>query len=333
MLRWFVKVFLVGSISGLWAQEAHFSQHQAVPLYSNPAMTGMFNGLWRLSGVWRYQWPQLVPYHTWAVGIDFHLRHVGLGAWFYNDIMGDVNFGVRHAQLSLSYMFIPRLNEHIALSAGVAFAYTWIGLDPDKVILPDQWTQDRGFDNIPNELLYNQQGFFRLHTGITLATRLGSNVYGLLGFSINNAVAQNVTLIQNNDKRYRFPIRYGFHAYLQIPTWKGKWTLLPSLWSWYQHPHFQMVVGSFFRKTIIRDFRFGVRRMPVHLDFGLFYRVRANLFPAIRIVIGRLHLGFSFDVTTSPLSPTTNFIGGPEFSIQLLEGKGLGHARLPCPDM
>ena len=110
-LKCLVCLILFSSSLPTTAQEIHFSQNQAVPLYANPALTGVFNGLFRLSAVWRYQWFNLVPYHTAAVGLDFNLNRVGIGAWFYRDVMGDVNMGFTNMQLSLSYLHIPPRNQ------------------------------------------------------------------------------------------------------------------------------------------------------------------------------------------------------------------------------
>src|SRR4026208_572177 len=70
------------------AQDPNFSQFFASPLTLNPALTGKFNGLFRVAGNYRNQWPsisnafitstasvdfgilqnRLVPEDTWGVG-------------------------------------------------------------------------------------------------------------------------------------------------------------------------------------------------------------------------------------------------------------------------
>ncbi len=313
------------------AQEIHFSQNQAVPLYANPALTGVFNGLFRLSAVWRYQWFNLVPYHTAGVGLDFNLNRVGIGAWFYRDVMGDVNMGFTNMQLSLSYLHIPPRNQKNALIAGISFAYTYIGLDVASVVLPEQWDPiAKTFNRPPLEVIDDQRGFFRMHVGVAYTTEITEDFKLLFGGSINNAYSGNASLL--NQEVYKFPIRYGFHAYGEIKTWKGDWTFLPSAWLWYQPPHVQLVAGTFLRKTRIRDYHYGVRRLPVFLDFGLFYRTSTELVPVVRVIIGDLQLGFSFDFPLSAISRTTRYLGGPEITLILIRGNKPGPGKLPCPE-
>ncbi len=328
-ISWLITLFLTLNKSN--AQEIHFSQNQAVPLYANPALTGVFNGLFRLSAIWRYQWFNLVPYNTAALGIDFNLNRVGIGAWFYRDVMGDVNMGFTNMQLSLSYLHIPPQNQKNALIAGISFAYTYVGLDVANVVLPEQWNPvAKTFNKPPLEVIDDQRGFFRMHVGVAYTTEIHDGFKLLFGGSINNAYSGDASLL--NKEVYKFPIRYGFHAYGEILTWRGVWTFLPSVWVWYQAPHVQLVAGTFLRRTRIRDYHFGVRRLPVFLDFGLFFRSSAEIFPVIRIIIGDLQLGFSFDFPVSAISQTTRYLGGPEISLILIRGNKPGPGKLPCPD-
>ena len=55
----------------LWAQDPAFSQFFASPLSLNPALTGKFNGIFRVAGNYRNQWPQINnAFITSTVSVD-----------------------------------------------------------------------------------------------------------------------------------------------------------------------------------------------------------------------------------------------------------------------
>jgi hypothetical protein len=78
-----------------YAQDIHFSQYYASPLTLNPALTGKFDGLWRVNAIYRGQWfapKDLQPYSTVAGSVDFSLlkdkmkgNALGVGLLVIND--------------------------------------------------------------------------------------------------------------------------------------------------------------------------------------------------------------------------------------------------------
>ena len=64
--------FLFLLLTGLQAQDKHFTQFYAAPLTLNPALTGAFNGKYRASVIYRDQWRNVLddPYVTFASAID-----------------------------------------------------------------------------------------------------------------------------------------------------------------------------------------------------------------------------------------------------------------------
>ena len=53
------------------AQDIHFSQYYASPLTLNPALTGKFNGLWRVTGIYRDQFRNSVSQNSMAYMTPF----------------------------------------------------------------------------------------------------------------------------------------------------------------------------------------------------------------------------------------------------------------------
>src|SRR5688572_8283353 len=79
------------------AQDPNFSQFFASPLTLNPALTGKFDGVYRIAGNYRNQWPSINnAYTTATVSADFsilknrisELDQFGIGLMGFTDRAG-----------------------------------------------------------------------------------------------------------------------------------------------------------------------------------------------------------------------------------------------------
>ena len=67
-------MLFTGFVSVSLAQDPNFSQFFASPLTLNPALTGKFDGTFRLAGNYRNQWPSINnAFVTKTASADFHL--------------------------------------------------------------------------------------------------------------------------------------------------------------------------------------------------------------------------------------------------------------------
>src|SRR3546814_4214408 len=71
-IRTFLMTALLGGVAhGAFAQDPHLSQYYSSPLFLNPALTGMFNGEFRISGNQKTQWGSITnPYSTSVASFD-----------------------------------------------------------------------------------------------------------------------------------------------------------------------------------------------------------------------------------------------------------------------
>ena len=102
------------------AQDIHFSQYYNMPLTTNPAMTGLVNGEFRVQGIYRNQWWNTGSFGKPAFstpGITFDMpihfcnsrSGIGIGATLLNDQSGGGLLNDFHGAISLSYL--RRLNN------------------------------------------------------------------------------------------------------------------------------------------------------------------------------------------------------------------------------
>jgi len=92
------------------AQDVHFTMYDVMPVTTNPATTGVFNGDFRGVLNYRSQWGSIGnPYKTYAVMIDGGLfknkwknGFIGVGLGAYSDVAGETKFGTTKINLALS---------------------------------------------------------------------------------------------------------------------------------------------------------------------------------------------------------------------------------------
>src|SRR5437773_11610100 len=72
MKKLLLTVTVCGALAiGVSAQDPNFSQFFASPLTLNPALTGKFDGLYRVAGNYRNQWPTIFnAYTTYTASFD-----------------------------------------------------------------------------------------------------------------------------------------------------------------------------------------------------------------------------------------------------------------------
>lgn len=140
---WLLWCLPAGSLAG---QDLHFSQFYQQPLQRNPAETGVFQGDWRVAGIYRGQWASVpVNYRSFAGAFDWKplrrehaLLAVGFAAAY--DRAGDA--GLTWAQLGATAAVSHTLGETQALSAGFGVGLAQRAFDLSGLRFKNQWTGD-----------------------------------------------------------------------------------------------------------------------------------------------------------------------------------------------
>jgi type IX secretion system PorP/SprF family membrane protein len=143
----FIRVFfrpaiaiIIGMLSSFIAvaQDVHFSQFYAAPLYLSPSLAGSTDGA-RLALNHRNQWPGISKaFTTSAVSFDnfFPRFNSGLGLQVIQDRAGSANLTFTH--MALQYSYNIRINSEWQFVPGIQFAYGSRALDFSKLIFGDE---------------------------------------------------------------------------------------------------------------------------------------------------------------------------------------------------
>jgi type IX secretion system PorP/SprF family membrane protein len=178
-------------LSELRAQDPHFTQFYAAPMYLAPSFAGATQHH-RVSTNYRNQWPGIASFSTYTFAYDhfFDKFNSGLGVLVLRDVAGVGNLGNLTAGLLYSYDF--QIFEEWHVRPGINFSFVQMGIDFHKLRFGDQITSDgtspttievfpdreqvRGVDVSSSMLIYTQ----RFWSGFTLDHMLEPNI-SLLG--------------------------------------------------------------------------------------------------------------------------------------------------------
>ncbi len=335
LLLLFFPVFRVS------AQDIHFSNIHASPLFLNPAMTGIINVRGRAIAIARSQW-QLNDkgYQSALSSADTRLYKglsgnddFGIGLQVTADRAGDLQLSSTEASLSIAYLkALNRSGDHL-VSFGLKYALVQqrIDLDNLKVFQPDPFFEDPNFSPV---LRYFD---FSLGVGWFYPIDRHNNLYfGAALFHLNSqtlSFEKNRSQIIPGAYQYR---KYIVHGGASIRLKNGV-DLLPSLVMARQGPHYEMSLGSYLKLSKSGSLTLG---NDVALYGGLWGKVaspgldfqRDAIIVAFRLDYLNFQTALAFDLTISEYAAASKGFGGPEFSlIYLLEAPSRKNSRVVCP--
>lgn len=148
-------VGLICCLAPTVAQDLHHSQFYLNPLHLTPAATGVFEGKWRVSGLYRSQWNTVpVAYETYAAAADWKAAvqrgksSVSLGLLLQQDQAGDAKF--TWAQAGLNLGVAHAIGTSSALSLGFGASAVQRTVDISKLKFKNQWAGDFFNPSLPS---------------------------------------------------------------------------------------------------------------------------------------------------------------------------------------
>lgn len=318
------------SLSG-FAQDVHVSQFYMSPLTLNPALTGVFNGNYRLTGNYRNQWASVIsnPYETVAGAVELSgksgaYNRIGAGLHVLGDHAGTSQLTTNIFSGSLSYNIALSRDQDYFVAAGLQVSYSQRSFNPYALTFGNQYqnsgycpTCDNGENLASTHYSYVDAGAGILWYHINQRTKRSSQFFGLSVFHVNRP---NVAfLTPDEDKLYT---KFVAHAGFEIPI-APKASLTPYLLGTMQGPSFETEVGTLVK--FILEERKGSTFGGTNFYVGPFYRIVGDqnspfssdaMILATKLDVGGFTFGLSYDINLSGLSPASSSRGGPELAIQ-----------------
>ena len=310
-------IVCVALVSDATAQDPNFSQFFASPLTMNPAMTGKFDGVYRIAGNYRNQWPSINnAYTTATISADFgimknrisDLDQFGIGFMGFTDRAGNGVLTNNYAAISLAYHKGLDENGYHQLGAGFQGTYMNKSLNLNKVYFQDQLTPF-GFTGVTSESFSSQQvnlHYFDMNAGVFYngSTNGYNNFY--LGASMYHINRPKESFQKGN---FLLSARTTLQAGGKIPVGSYNAIHFAANHSMQAKANNTMVGGAY-AMNLNND-----EANPTNFYFGSWYRFGDAVIPYVGLEFGEWHFGASYDVNTSSLKPASNSRGGVEVSL------------------
>lgn len=297
------------------AQDVHFSQFFATPMFTNPAFAGHFKGTYRFSGIIRNQWASVSPqpYQTFGGGVDINaplnISPMGVGINLMHDVAGLSSLSHTQAQVFLSGKVHFGNAKSFCVGAGMMGSATQQHIDFSRLTFDDQHNGIRFDPNIitgetpPMEAV----NYLGMSGGVFLERKWSERRRLLLGYALFNINEPNRSFYKNrSDNLAR---RHNLHLTSSLQL-GAKWDFMPAL-QWMRQGRQSELLGGF-------AFRYHLSTEVVNprsLQVGLWGRPgdAANLSAGMQM--GNLYVGGAYDVNFSSLQPASNYRGAWEVAV------------------
>lgn len=314
---WLSLVFCLVLAQKSMAQDKHFTQFYAAPLTLNPALTGAFEGKYRVASTYRDQWRSVLdfPIRTYALAADLRFAPpgrkkikqdaIGLGMMFFNDKVSVIDFSTTQIAVSMAYHKALDTDNRQFLTVGVQGGVTQRNVNYETLRFHDQFNGSTGYvkptqeDLPPNNFSYGD-----LNIGLNYTAAVGRSGKIFTGLAYHHANRPNVSFYANNNNGSKLYPKYSGQFAANIPLRKdNRVSLLPRFLVASQGPHMEVNAGTNFRVAMGKyggsAVHFGTWVRPVRDQNSFGMDAVVALFG---LEFNKVLLGMSYDLSLKGLS-------------------------------
>ena len=322
------------------AQDPGFSQFFASPLTLNPALTGKFNGVFRVAGNYRNQWPAINnAFITSTISLDAPILvnklptndTWGIGFLAMNDKTASGILTSNYFSFSTAYHKALDVDGYHSIGVGFQGTYANQNLDGTRLTFEDGLQLDGTFLRSPTEAINSEfvsVHYFDADLGVlyNASTDGNNNFYlGASAYHLNRPKASFLGVDTIN-----IPIRETLHGGGFFPIAGTASTIYVSGLISNQAGARQYVLGGAWSATATTD-----ETSPVNFYAGVWARFTNNttdaLIPYVGLDYNDFSLGVTYDVNISPLASASQSRGGIEISLIYIKKSSSGKHGIPCP--
>ncbi|MFI5186500.1 MAG: PorP/SprF family type IX secretion system membrane protein [Chitinophagales bacterium] len=334
------KLILTVTICGGLLCEAHsqdpnFSQFFASPLTLNPALTGKFDGVYRIAGNYRNQWPTINnAFTTYTASFDAGILkdripdydQFGIGVLGFADQAGNGSIKTNAAALSVAYHKAIDEDGYHQIGVGFQGAYLNKRLDVNSLKFEDQLRTD-GFTGLTQENFggYNfNVSYFDLNAGILYngSTNGYNNFYGGVSMYHINHHRE----VFSDTGNYYLSARTTIQAGGKIPVGQYNYLHFSAIHSMQAKAHNTEIGGAYAINLNADD------ENPTTVYFGSWFRFGDAVIPYVGLEFGNFQFGATYDINVSSLKVGSDLRGGAEISLIYIKKPTDPNAKkLNCP--
>jgi type IX secretion system PorP/SprF family membrane protein len=347
-IKQLITIFLIFSVTfQLAAQRDPNYTLNTITTHYSPSLTGVFNGSFRLSTIYRSQWKSVLgsnQYQTMGALADFQVPVgdgdlFGLGLSLLEDRSSINNFRQRH--LGFNGSFAKRLGSQRSssfnhyLSGGVQLGIGQLRVSSSSFLFSTQFDGTWVDRNLPNQEGISigdlSSQFANLDAGISYYNADKQNGdYFLVNMGLFHINTPNISFFQLDGVRENMPrrfslsesFRYSIDNHISIIQY-GSFNV--------QGPFTQFVFGG--------QMRYQQNKYSKALRIGLTTRMSSYsgdyvwdiISPTMGIELQNIQLLAAFDINISDFREVTNYRGGLELSMIYINSKSKNN-RVVCPN-
>jgi type IX secretion system PorP/SprF family membrane protein len=326
-----------------FAQDPLFKQFYASPVYTNPALTGVFKGSWRVNANYRQQWTSSLdgkPFRTVHTAFDMRIPivsedYIAFGVNLLYDNVGYSNLGRTGAGLSISYLknlggFSRDGSQFLVLGASAGM--NQFKVDISGLTFDNQYNSafvDFDPNKNSNEFAPASNQILGLNGGILWYAVFDKNSSLYFGASMMNINSPKVSFY--NVKALSIPRRISFQAGSEIP-FNDNLSIIPAAYFNIQGPSMATTFGMNLRysnndynELAIRAGVFNTlsNKITGILNDGLTFSTFFEL--------EKWSFGLSYDVHTSSITTINNGRGALELSV-IYRHPEVKKYKVECPN-
>lgn len=290
--------------------DPHFTQYYIYPSWTNPALTGAFDGQYRVSGIYRTQWGSISsPYSTQGISAEVTTdKNLNVGISVLNQTAGDGGYHYTTAYANLAYTgvrFGQEGNHRVVL--GLQAGFIQRRFDATKLTFGDQWNPATGYNpgNATSDILNNKNtSSFDAGAGVlyfNATPNRKANFY--IGYAASHLTKPTDEFSGTGDAS--LPMRHTVHAGVRLKL-SDIVSITPN--------------ALYLRQGNAEEKTFGLYTqlkagLETNFLLGANYRFEDAVSPFVGFTHKRIVLGVSYDVNTSNLGKVVK--GSNSFEICL----------------
>ena len=307
----FTLMLLVTAVGNtLHAQvDPHFTQYYIYPSWLNPALTGAFDGDYRVSGIYRNQWGNISnPFSTAGLGAEFVTdKNVNLGINLLNQTAGSGGYNYTTAYGNFAYTGV-RLGaaENHRIVLGMQLGLIRRGFNASKFSFGDQWNPITGYNpGTSTTDVFNKKSTTSFDAGAGVlyfdaSPGKKANVYA--GFSVSHLTKPDDNFSGSGAK---LPMRYTGHAGVRLSISEIA-SITPNVLYVKQGTAEEKMAGAYVQLTAAPG---------TDVMLGANYRINDAVSPFVGFTHNNLVMGLSYDVNASNLGKMVHGSNSFEISI------------------
>jgi len=315
-----IIIFTIGLFFSSQAQDKHFTQFYASPLTLNPALTGAFDGKYRVGLNFRDQWRGALdePFRTFSTSLEvkFPLKqffkfakkdNVAIGLLFFSDKVGGIDFNTTQIALSASYQKALDTENRHYIMLGFQGGLAQRNVNYEDFTFEDQFNGLDGYTFETTEVLPgNNYSFSDYSVGLNYSYTLSRKFSVFAGGAIHHIFEPEQSFYTIEDESTNINTLFSRISGQLSVTYQinNSISIIPRAMYAMQGPHTEITAGSNVRVSISEYSGSAIQA-------GVWYRTAAfddngfgtdALIALVGLEINGVVVGLSYDVNLSDLS-------------------------------